>query len=226
MSTLRHLSLGAVLACVPLGAGAQTMQNPQDVAQAVQKAAQNLVPPGAQLHVGTVKGASYMPTCTTPLSVSLSGAAPYEQATVQCAAPRWTLYVAVTVEQSETVVVAAKPLTAGQNLTADDLMLKRLPIQAFAGRQIFTTPAELVGDNILMSLSAGMMISQNIVQSPLIVKAGQMVSVHVYSGGVELSLDAVAEQDGHIGQTILLTNPISHRRFSAEVTAEGVELRL
>lgn len=226
MSALRALTMVAVLVGVTPCAWAKTMQNPQEVAQAVYQAAQNLVPTGAHLSVGTVQGARYMPACTAPLSVSLSGAAPYEQATVQCPAPRWTLYVPVTVEQSEDVVVAARPLTAGQILTSDDLMLKRLPIQAFAGRQIFTKPAELVGDSVLMSLSAGMMINQNIVQSPLIVKAGQMVSVHVYSGGVELSLDAIAEQDGHIGQTILLSNPLSHRRFSAEVTATGVDLYL
>lgn len=226
MSLLVRLLPGLLLVCVPLGAWAETMQNPKDVAQAVHQAAQTLVPPGATLSVGTVQGAKYMPACTVPLIVSLSGAAPYEQATVQCGTPRWTLYVPVTVAQNEEVVVAARPLVAGQTLTAQDIMLKSLPVQTFAGRQVYTAPKQLIGDQIMMSLPTGMIINQTSVQSPLIVKAGQMVTVHVYSGGVELSLDAVASQDGHIGDTILMTNPSSGRRFTAEVTAEGVDLHL
>ena len=210
----------------PADVQAAAMQDPKQVTQAVQQAAENLAPAGAQISVGTVSGAHYMPSCTVPLTVSIGGAPPYEQATVQCAAPRWTLYVQVTLEQSETVVVAAKPLMAGQTITPDDLMLRSLPVQDFTGRQVFTSPTQLEGANLMMSLASGAVITQNIVQSPLVVKAGQMVTVHVYSGDVVLSLDAIADQDGHIGDTILLTNPSSGRRFTAEVTAQGIELHL
>lgn len=202
------------------------MQNPQDVAKAVQQAAQNLASPGTQISVGQVNGAHFMPACQAPLTVSIGGVAPYEQATVQCPAPRWTLYVEVTVAQSEEIVVAAKPLTAGQAITPDDVMLRRLPVQNFAGRQVFTNLTQVEGANIMMSAAAGTIITQSLIQSPLIVKAGQMVTVHVYSGNVVLSLDATADQDGRIGETIMLTNPNSGRRFTAEVTAEGVELHL
>lgn len=202
------------------------MQNPAEVAQLVQEAAQNLVPQGAQVSVGTVNGARYMPACTVPLSINIGGVAPYEQATVQCTAPRWTLYVEVTVEQSEAVVVAARPLTAGQIINPGDIMLRRLPVQNFAGRQVFTNPEEVEGADLMMSLTAGSIITQNVVQAPLIVKAGQMVTVHVYSGNVILSIDAVANQNGRIGDTILLTNPSTGRRFTAQVTAQGVDLHL
>lgn len=220
------LTLLVLGGCPMMVRAATITQNPQDVTRAVQRAAQNLAPPGAQVSVGTANGASYMPACTVPLTVSIGGVAPYEQATVQCSAPHWTLYVQVTLEQSEDVVVAAKPLTAGQTITADDLMLRHMPVQNFAGRQIFTDPTQIEGDQVMMSLPAGGVLTQNIVQSPLVVKAGQMVTVHVYSGTVMISMDAVANQDGRIGDTILLTNPSSGRRFTAEVTAEGIELHL
>lgn len=226
--TLRRFTLVLLIfgLCPLVVKAATTMQDPQDVIHAVQQAAQSLAPAGAQVSVGTASGAAYMPACTVPLSVSIGGAAPYEQATVQCSAPLWTLYVQVTIEQSEDVVVAAKPLTAGQTITSDDLMLRRLPVQNFAGRQIFTDPTEIEGDQLMMSLSAGSLLTQNILQSPLIVKAGQMVTVHVYSGTVMLSMDAIADQDGRIGDTIMFTNPSSGRRFTAEVTAQGIELHL
>lgn len=207
-------------------ARAATMQNPEVVAKLVQQAAQNLVPPGAQVSIGTVSGAHYMPACTVPLSINISGVAPYEQATVQCASPRWTLYVEVTVEQSEDVVVAARPLTAGQTIGPGDIMLRSLPVQNFAGRQVFTTLSQVEGADLMMSLTAGSIITQNLIQTPLTVKAGQMVTVHVYSGNVTLSVDAVADQNGHIGDTIMLTNPTTGRRFTAEVTDQGVILKL
>jgi flagella basal body P-ring formation protein FlgA len=59
-----------------------------------------------------------------------------------------------------------------------------------------------------------------------VVKAGQTVSVSVISGGVNVSINAVADETGRIGDTILLTNPSSGRRFSALVTADGPVVQL
>ena len=105
-------------------------------------------------------------------------------------------------------------------------MVKTLPVQNFAGRQIFTDPAQINGASAVMSMAAGMVVTQNAVQAPLMVASGQIVTVHVYSGGVMLAVDATADQPGRIGDTILLTNQGSGRRFTAQVTAQGVELRL
>jgi flagella basal body P-ring formation protein FlgA len=167
-----------------------------------------------------------MQACTVPLAVSISGVAPYEQAAVRCAAPGWTLYVTVTVAQTEAVVVAAHPVVAGQALAASDLAVRREAVQLFAGRQVYVDPAQLVGASAVMSLAAGMVITQDAVQAPLVVKAGQMIAVQVISGGVILSVNAVANQPGRIGDTILLTNPSSGRRFSAQVTANGPVVQL
>jgi flagella basal body P-ring formation protein FlgA len=201
-------------------------ETPDAVAAAVQQAAQALAPPDSTLSLGPVSGAQYMQSCTAPLAVTMSGAAPYEQALVHCPAPSWSLYVTVTVAQTEAVVVAARPVAAGAALAAADLMLSRLPVQQFAGRQVFFDPAQLIGATAQMSLASGMVLTQDDVQQPLLVKAGQTVAVQVISGGVLLSLDATADQSGRLGDTILFTNPVSGRRFTAQVTADGPQVRL
>jgi len=201
-------------------------QSTDDVTTAVRQAALALAPSGASVSLGPVTGATYMQQCTAPLGVSISGNAPYEQAAVHCPSPSWTLYVSITVAQSENVVVAARPLTAGQALTADDLKLALLPVQRFAGRQVYFDPTQIIGAVPDISLATGMPLTADSVQAPVMVKAGQTVTVSVVSGGVELSMDATAEQTGRIGDTILLTNPSTGRRFSAEVTASGVQLVL
>lgn len=205
---------------------AAPLQSVAAVSAAVRQAALALAPPGASLSLGPVTGAQFMPACTGPLSVSMSGIAPYEQAAATCPAPAWTLYVTVTVAQSETVVVAARPVAAGHVLGPDDLTLRREPVQNFAGRQVFSDPAQLLGATAVQSFAAGMVVTQDEVQPPVMVQAGQMVSVRVTSGAVVITIDAVADEQGRIGDTILFTNPASGRRFPAQVTAEGPVVRL
>jgi flagella basal body P-ring formation protein FlgA len=72
-----------------------------------------------------------------------------------------------------------------------------------------------------MNLPAGAIVTGNDVQAPLVVKAGETVTVNVQSGGVDVAIDAVADEPGRVGDTILLTNPGSGKRFTAVVTANG-----
>ena len=216
-------SLGALLLAAPAAAAPQSQQA---VAQAIAHAAQAIAPPNAGITLGPVAGAQYMQACTAPLSVSISGTAPYEQAAAHCPAPVWTLYVTVTVAQTESVVVAARPIAAGQTLAPADIALAREPVSLYAGRQVYYDPAQLLGASAIMSVSAGSILNPADIAEPVMVKAGQTVSVQVVSGGVQLSLDAVADETGRIGDTILFTNPSSGRRFSAQITAGGPVLQL
>ena len=120
-----------------------------------------------------------------PLSVTISGVAPYEQAAAHCAAPAWTLYVTVTVAQSQSVVVATRPLVAGQAIGPGDVALKDEPVSLYAGRQVFYDPAQLVGDQAVMSLAAGAILVAQDIAEPVVVKAGQTVTVQVINGGVD-----------------------------------------
>ncbi len=210
--------------CAPAAQGA-----PQDAAQlgqAIRQAALSLAPPGASIHLGSLAGAQYMPACSVPLLVSITGTLPYEQAAAHCAAPAWTLYVTLTVAQTESVIVAARPIVAGRTLTSGDVTLARESVALYAGRQVFYHRAQVLGANATMSLPAGAILDAGNIAEPVVVKAGQTVLVNVISGGVQVTLDALADQTGRIGDMILLTNPASGRRFPALVTANGPVVRL
>jgi len=84
----------------------------------------------------------------------------------------------------------------------------------------------LIGTDALMSLPAGTILTSDAIQQPTIVQAGQTVSVDVQSGGVDISILATADQSGRIGDTILMTNRSSGKRFSALVTAGGPVVQL
>ena len=176
---------------------------------------------GSTVSLGPVTGAHYMQACTGNLSVSITGIEPYEQAAVRCPSPNWTLYVTVTVAATEEVEVAARPIAAGQALSAGDVTLRREPVALFAGREVYHDAASLLGTTALMSLNPGTILTNSSVEEPVVVQAGQTVTVHVRSNGLDVTVNAVAQQTGRIGQTILMVNPSSGQHFSALVTATG-----
>ncbi len=201
-------------------------ESPEAVAAAVKSAVMPVTPPGATLHLGTLDGVKYMSACSVPLAVSVSGVIPYEQAAVKCGAPSWVFYVQVEVAQSEQVVVAARPIAAGSVIGEGDLMMMSKPVEIFAGRQVFYNTAPVVGAEAMMSISSGMVVTQQDIQQPVLIKAGQQVMVKVDGNGIAVSLLAVADQDGRAGDLILFTNPTSGRRFTALVTPDGPVINL
>jgi flagella basal body P-ring formation protein FlgA len=215
----------AALATLPAFAWAAS-ENPQTVAGAIRQALAPTLSGSSTVSLGPVIGAQYMQACTSNLSVSITGIEPYEQAAVHCSVPNWTLYVTVTVATTEEVEVAARPIAAGQALSGADVMLRREPVELFAGRQVYHDATALLGTTALMSLSPGTILTQSSVEEPTVVQAGQTVSVHVRSGGLDVTVNAVAQQTGRIGQTILMINPASGQHFSALVTATGLVVNL
>jgi flagella basal body P-ring formation protein FlgA len=196
------------------------------VAAAIKQAVTAGVPPGGTATLGPLTGAKYMQACTTPLAVTLTGTEPYEQAGVHCGSPNWTLYVTVTIARSTAVVIAARPIAAGQTLSPADVTMHDEPVSMYAGRQVFYSVAPLAGATALMTLPPGTILTQSNIGEPVVVKAGQTVSVEVLSGAVSVSVSARAEETGRIGDTILLTNPSSGQRFTAIVTANGPVVQL
>jgi flagella basal body P-ring formation protein FlgA len=216
----------ALLAALPAAGVPPGRQDPAAVAAAVRQAEAAQAPTASTITIGTVQGAAVMPECAAKLGVEISGVEPYEQATVRCPSPDWTLYVAVTVAATQAVVVTARPVAAGAPLEPGDVTLQRKPVAAYAGRQAFYDTAGLLGATATMNLPAGAVLTGADIQAPVLVQAGQTASVTVVSGGVRLTVNAVADQAGRVGETILMTNPSSGQRFHALVTPTGPEVRL
>jgi len=214
----------AAPATAPAAAGAT--QDPAQVATAIRQAVAATAPGNATITLGPVMGAQYMHACTGPLAVTVSGVEPYEQAAVRCPALGWTLYVTVTVVANEAVVVAARPVTAGQTLQNADLAVRQEPVSLYAGRQVFYDPGALAGATAVMSLPAGTILTASAIEEPVVVHAGQTVTVEVSSGNVQVSVNATADQTGRVGDIILMTNSSTGQRFQALVTRTGPVVQL
>jgi len=223
-SRLVLIGLLGVLAAAGPALAAQ--QDPGAVATAVRQAVAATAPAKATITLGPVAGAAHMPACSQPLTVTVTGQEPYLQAAAACAAPVWRLYVSVTVDAKMAIVVAARPIPAGQTILETDLALQDEPLSLYAGRRVFYQPAEVAGSTAVLTLSPGTIITGTAIQRPFLVQAGQVLMIDVILGGVDVTLDARADQAGRLGDRISVTNMSSGKHFQAEVTAAGAVVQL
>jgi flagella basal body P-ring formation protein FlgA len=219
-------ALAALAALLSSRPAVAAQQDPGPVTVAIRQAVAAMAPANATIELGPVMGARYMRACDTPLAVTITGTEPYEQAAAHCGAPSWTLYVSVTIDAHMAVVVAARPIAAGETLETDDLALRDEPITLYAGRSVFYHPEDAVGGMAVMSLPLGTILTDSTVQQPVVVQAGQSITVSAKSGGVDISITGTAEQSGRVGETIIVTNPASGTRFPAVVTLSGALVQL
>jgi flagella basal body P-ring formation protein FlgA len=121
---------------------------------------------------------------------------------------------------------------AGQRLVAAGILEANRPIQPAqvrvetAGLAPFGQPGlesfdQIAGRVPRRPIHAGEPLSANLLVAPLAVSRGETVKVQVSSGGAQLILPAQAESAGRPGETILLLNPASGRRFRARVEGPG-----
>jgi flagella basal body P-ring formation protein FlgA len=218
--------VSGLMAVQATGSALAAKQDPAAVADAVRQAVAATVPATADITLGRVTGAQHMEACTQPLAVIVTGQQPYLQAAAACPAPVWRLYVSVTVDAKMAVVVAARPIPAGQSIQDADLALQDEPISLYAGRKVYYRPDDVAGSTAVLTLSPGTIITGSAVQRPFIVQAGQIIMVDVLNGAVDLTLDARADQAGRLGDRIMVTNLSSGRHFQAAVTESGAVVQL
>ena len=91
-----------------------------------------------------------------------------------------------------------------------------------------TTPtaSEVVGQRARFSMNANDIIWRGSILREKAVQRGQLVKVSVGDENWQVSLQAVTEQDGFVGDTISLRNPQTNRLLTGKVVASGeVEIR-
>jgi flagella basal body P-ring formation protein FlgA len=117
-------------------------------------------------------------------------------------------------------VTARRLLAAGRVLTADDVELSSGPIDGAPLRRLATRDQAL-GARVLHALAVGDPIVSGAIAGVPVVRAGDRVVATVRSLGVEVSVLAVAEQNGMQDQIIRVVNPDSRRAVRARVVAKG-----
>ena len=135
--------------------------------------------------------------------------------------PIWvTADVARTVEAA----VATRQICRGEIFTQDAVALKQVALNT-PGTPV-TDMASLIGQVCRSTIAPGTVILSDIVQPPLLIKRGELVTVRCVAGNLVVTTVARAQQDGAMGEVIRATNEKSRESFEMRVTGPRQGLML
>ena len=133
---------------------------------------------------------------------------------------RFAIWARVRVTLKIERIVAIGDLRPGKRIAAGDLMAATR--DEFPGIETFPiTVDEVIGRAPRVPIHAGSAIRTVDLDSPKEVLRGDTVVVEVSDGRASLTLEAQAESSGATGQSVLVRNPTSGKRFRARVEGKG-----
>jgi flagella basal body P-ring formation protein FlgA len=132
---------------------------------------------------------------------------------------RFAIWTKVKVSMKSTRAVAAGDLRPGKPISAGDILID--PRDEFPDGRIARSLAEVEGKWPRVFVRAGSEIRLDALENPKDVMRGETVRVEVQSGGAHLELEAQAEGSGSTGDTVLVRNTSSNKRFLAHIDGKG-----
>ena len=135
--------------------------------------------------------------------------------------PQHTLAVwaSVRIRVERPVVIAARQIRYGAVISLEDVALVRREVFPFIPH--LEAQTDTVGRKARKTIPSGALISDELLEVPPDVVAGDTVHVVVIEGSTRITFDAVARSQGRKGDRILLQNPESHRSFRAFVDGKA-----
>ena len=166
--------------------------------------------------------------CDQDLQAYLRSGARIQQRTivgVRCQGSQpWKVYVPVNLVVTQSVVVLRRNLPRGHQITSGDLAIERRDVSRLPGGYL-ATPAEALGKRLKQSLRAGAIIAPVSLQTELLIRRGQSVTLSAGGAGLSIRMLGKALMDGGLNQRIRVENISSGRVVEGLVrSAERVEI--
>lgn len=166
-----------------------------------------------------------IPVCPLPLTSSTNNRFDQSSVTVkvQCPSNDWFIYLSVKIEEVQPVVVPNTALSPGTILTMDNL--ETIDVNKNRLRSTtFQEPATLIGARLKRRSRPGQPISPSML---CFVCKGDAIVIVAQAGNMQIKTSGVAEQDGNIGDTIIVKNKRSKKRIGARVVSiKQVEVQI
>ncbi len=122
------------------------------------------------------------------------------------------------------VAVAARPIVAGQPISASDYRFDEQEVGA-RGQNFLTEQDEIVGKVLSRSVSIGSPLLRTLLKTPNILKAGAPVTLISRVNGVAVKIDGIALEAGHVGDIIRVKNATSKKVLRGRIVdAATVEI--
>lgn len=137
------------------------------------------------------------------------GAAPWGKTTVgvRCLGPSsWTIYVQVQISIQAKYLVAARPLTAGQVVGANDFASRNGDLGALP-TTVLMDAEQAVGKTVKIGVAAGQPLRSDQLIAPWAVLQGQTVKTISHGAGFSVSSDGKALNNAMEGQVVQVRTP-------------------
>jgi len=115
-----------------------------------------------------------------------------------------------------TIYLAANNLPSGHIISSQDLDAAKVDT-CDVNNRVITNPAILIGKKLRNSVQAGSPFLISMVESPSVVKKGDVVTIVVEKGALKITAYGLALQDGCVGQIVKVKNMDSHQEIFARV---------
>ncbi len=183
--------------------------------------------PASELEVATIDPRLRLPECESqPAGHPAPGTRSAAQLTIEvrCPAPSWREYVSVRVREQESVVIAARPLSRLQPVTADDVEVVPRELAGLPAGY-FRHAEDVLGRLPERNIGAGEVLDPRLVHSPPIIHRGQSVTVIVRAGGLSVRTSGIALADAGQDERVRVRNVSSARLLEGVArTADTVEV--
>lgn len=129
--------------------------------------------------------------------------------------------VTVRLSSDRPVLVAARPLAAGQVIRESDL--RREPASnARLSRRGLDDPSQLIGRRVTRNVRVGGVLRSDLVTDVPVIYRGSMVRIRLQRGSLRIEALGRAREDGAPGQPLRVLNLESRREIVGVVQADGV----
>lgn len=121
---------------------------------------------------------------------------------VRCNGPTvWSLFVPVFIKVNATVLVAARPISSGQSIEAEDLATQKKDVTSYAG-SILSAPAQAIGKKAVSSIQAGTVLRSEMLRAPMAILQGQQVKLVAQGAGFKITSEGQAMGNAALGQVV------------------------
>ncbi len=129
-------------------------------------------------------------------------------------------WIVAEIKRYQKVPILNRSAKVGDVLTEEMLVLEKRQVTNL--RETAQSIDSVIGMQAIRFLSAGQMISFNDVKKEQVMKKGQMVKAIVGNNAFEVSMSALVEEAGSIGDVIRIKNLDSQKIFAAKVVERGL----
>jgi flagella basal body P-ring formation protein FlgA len=118
------------------------------------------------------------------------------------------------------IVVPAHDIARGEVISESDLAYQSVPVGSVYPGAI-TDPSAVEGLEARRVLRTGEGLRVSDLRHPVLVAKGTTVTMTFAAPGIELTAVGRAMNEGGLGETVVVQNPVSFRQVSAIVTGSG-----